>query len=86
MSDRQARNARKARKRRAKLLAAAQAITIDGANVRARLSDYNYVLVVAVEWTASGMRHAVASRLDRLYRRMDHLPEASRLLLETYRP
>lgn len=75
MSDRHARNHRKARKRMAKLLREANALPVpEGFSVHAEASDFGYRLTMCVQRDADGCRNAATVLADRLWRRMNGMP------------
>lgn len=77
MSNRKARNRRKARKRKAKVLAQ-RFPDLRGFDVSLRESDYGHRLTVVVTRQADNLRNGVTTFADRLWRHMDQEP--SRLI------
>lgn len=83
MSDRQARNRRKARKRLDKLIASAEALPAPaGWTFNCHTFDYGRVLALCIQRDTDGLRNGVSTFADRLYRHMDAVPQrlAGRLL------
>lgn len=77
MSNRRARNHRKAAKRRAKILAQ-RFPDIHGFDVSLQERDYGHRLTVVVTRQADNLKNGVTTFADRLWRHMDQEP--SRLL------
>lgn len=83
MSDRQARNWSKAKRRRERLLSTQP--VVDGFSAKIKLADYDHVLCVALERDADGQRMAVSTKADRLWRHMDkHIPWNILVLLDWF--
>lgn len=75
MSNRRERNMRKAKRRRDKLLLACNKLTSEGLTITARLFDHDQAIGVTAWRTADDFRVFASVRRERLWRRMDAVPQ-----------